>query len=143
MSWQVVLERALAALEDNAGTVQGTQGGPDDHDDGIDDIAELSAEAFFEALGVEYRADLVRVYRLHILQRFHDYLRNQQVPADQQEALKLAGAMLSQAHDDFLNSDPRTEAVLRVYQQQTIDPHTTTIPISAIRRGRGHAKTAL
>jgi len=40
-----------------------------------EELAELSsAEDFLEFFGVEYDPSVVHVNRLHILQRFHDYL---------------------------------------------------------------------
>ena len=40
-----------------------------------DEFAELgSAEEFPDYFGIDYAAPVVQVNRLHILQRFHDYL---------------------------------------------------------------------
>lgn len=126
-NWQQVLEQALVAVDDEAEL----------------DIEEIGAEAFFEALQVDYQADLVKVYRLHILQRWHNYLQEQEVPVDERAAQDLAGVLLRRAHDDFVGSSPRAEAVLKVYQQASTDPHTVTIPVSRIRRGGSNDKAAL
>ncbi|MBK1734993.1 hypothetical protein CKO15_06785 [Halorhodospira abdelmalekii] len=95
-----------------------------------------SAEAFLEGLEVPYDPALVRVYRLHILRRFHDYLGEVAPAAEPEAALRQAADLLQRAHDDFIGSDARTEKALGVYQRSgAADRHTVaTIPLDQIRR---------
>lgn len=121
MKWQKILERGLAAADEEVER----------------DLDEIGAEGFFELLQVNYRPDLVQVYRLHILQRFHDYLQGQEPPNDETAALELAGAMLRRAHDDFVASKASTQAALRVYQRANSGDgkgHEVVIPLARIGR---------
>jgi hypothetical protein len=44
-----------------------------------DDLADLSsAEDFLDYFAIDYRRGVVQVNRLHILQRYHDYLAKQE-----------------------------------------------------------------
>ena len=93
-----------------------------------DDLKELaSAEDFLDYFGVPYEAGVVRVKRLHILQRFHDYLAKQ-------EAGKLPDyaayrRWLARAYDDFLHSDAQTEKVFAVFQR---GEGTSFMPLSQL-----------
>ncbi len=89
------------------------------YDDFMDDLEELvSAEDFLDYFAIPYEARVVQVNRLHILQRFHDYLHAYPLPTEL-EALKAAYVnALTNAYQSFVNSDARTEAVLKIYQRQ-------------------------
>lgn len=93
-----------------------------------------SAEDFLEFFGIEYDPHVVQVNRLHILQRFHDYLETaHSLPEDERLRRTLYTQRLKQAYEDFLHSDALTEKVFRVFNRQAkSDP--TLIPVSAIRR---------
>ncbi len=84
------------------------------------ELKELeSAEDFLEYFGVEYDAAKVHVNRLHILQRFHDYLGGgEEMPADPAKRRALYADLLAGAYQDFVASDARTEKVFRVFRQQ-------------------------
>ncbi len=102
------------------------------------EMAELSsAEEFLDYFGVSYEARVVQVNRLHILQRFHDYLsqRAGAVPAQESEQRTLYHALLRRAYDDFVHSDAQTERVFKVFQSGA----TATVPLSAIGRAESHA----
>ncbi len=93
------------------------------------EMAELeSAEEFLEYFGIGFDPGVVRVNRLHILQRFHDYLRHLATPDH-------AGvrSCLDRAYGDFVRSDAITEKVFRVHKRAA---GIATVPLSAIGRGR-------
>lgn len=91
----------------------------DTHDfvDELDDL--VSAEDFLDYFDIPYDERVVKVNRLHILQRFHNYLAAAAMPqeADAQRAVYLES--LTQAYQDFVNSDARTEKVLKIYQKSS------------------------
>jgi nitrogenase-stabilizing/protective protein len=85
----------------------------------LDQMADLSsAEDFFKALDVPYDEHVVRVNRLHILKRMHDYLGREDLGDKDDTALRtLYQEKLSLAHADFTTSDAVTERVFKVFQQ--------------------------
>lgn len=101
-----------------------------------DDLDELSsAEDFLEYFGITFDAKVVHVNRLHIMQRFHDYLdQSADALADHSEnGVALSAAykvLLNRAYQDFVNSDAQTEKVLKVYKMQ--GPQTTFVSIDSI-----------
>ena len=92
------------------------------------DLGELSsAEDFLEYFGVSYDAKVVHVNRLHILQRFHDYLAQLvETPADEDAQRALYTEWLSRAYGDFVDSDAQTEKVFKVFRMN--EPVTCEIP---------------
>lgn len=78
----------------------------------------VSAEDFLEYFGVPYAAPVVQVKRLHILQRFHDYLRRhtQEMPPDDAARAVFYRKWLEQAYTDFTHSDAQTEKVFAVFR---------------------------
>jgi len=98
-------------------------------DNDLDDLE--SAEDFLGYFGLDYVPEIVNVNRLHILQRFHDYLAQH----DASRALTRADyrLSLSRAYEDFVHSDAITEKVFRVLKRAS---GITTIPLSAIGRAR-------
>ncbi len=81
-----------------------------------EDAALEGAEAWLERLGVRYDPGLVRVYRLHILKRFHDYAVAEP-PAVPEAAEAQASMLLQRAHDDFVGSDAQSQGALRVHRR--------------------------
>lgn len=83
-----------------------------------DDLEELaSAEDFLEYFGVAYEPAVVQVNRLHILQRFHDYLEAaEELPGGAEERTALYRLLLETAYTDFVESDALTEKVFRVFR---------------------------
>jgi len=77
-----------------------------------------SAEDFLDFFGIPYEARVVQVNRLHILQRFHDYIARQapDMPADDEAARAIYRAWLERAYADFVGSDALTEKVFAVFQ---------------------------
>ena len=79
----------------------------------VDDLS--SAEDFLEFFGVDYDARIVQVNRLHILQRFHDYLANvEAMPEEADVRFTLHAELLETAYQDFVRSDAATEKVFKV-----------------------------
>jgi nitrogenase-stabilizing/protective protein len=82
-----------------------------------DDLAELeSAEDFLGYFGIEFEPGVVHVNRLHILQRYHDYLAGHRQNGGE-PGYDDYRVLLRRAYEDFVHSDARTEKVLRVYQK--------------------------
>ena len=96
------------------------------------DLADLvSAEDFLDYFNVDFDPAIVHVNRLHILQRFHDYLEksaDSSVPG-----YDTYRAHLARAYEDFVRSDAITERVFKVLKRAS---GITTIPLSAIGRAR-------
>lgn len=86
-----------------------------------DEMEELSsAEDFLNYFDVDYDQRIVHVNRLHILQRYHDYLDNAEnsLP-DSEDAIRVVyKKLLERAYQDFVNSDAKTEKVLKIYKMQ-------------------------
>ncbi|AKH21720.1 nitrogenase-stabilizing/protective protein NifW [Sedimenticola thiotaurini] len=104
------------------------------------DLDELSsAEDFLEYFGVAYDPAVVHVNRLHILQRFHDYLDGvAEMPLDDEARRALYAQQLSRAYDDFVASDARTEKVFKVFRQ--LEPFSVEVPLTELfKDGVQHA----
>ena len=98
-----------------------------------DAMEELSsAEDFLDFFGVAYDPSVVHVNRLHILQRFHDYLANNPAP-DHDEVARTAHyrAFLERAYADFTQSDAVTEKVFAVFRKASGEAF---VPLGAIQR---------
>jgi nitrogenase-stabilizing/protective protein len=96
------------------------------------DLDELSsAEDFLDYFGVTYDPAVVQVNRLHILQRFHDYLAEIDEPLDAAIRRELYRGLLQSAYQDFLVSDARSEKVFRVFQMQQPRP-VLVIPLAQL-----------
>jgi homocitrate synthase NifV len=78
----------------------------------------VSAEDFLEYFGVPYEARVVHVNRLHILQRFHDYLERHAAAMPETQAGRFAfqREWLARAYEDFVHSDARTQKVFAVFR---------------------------
>lgn len=99
-----------------------------------DDIDELeSAEDFFNFFELDYDPSTVHVNRLHILQRFHDYLDkgSAQMPEDEDAQRQVYKQLLSRAYQDFVESDAQTEKVFKVFKMS--EPQTVFIALGDIK----------
>lgn len=86
-----------------------------------DEMEELSsAEDFLQYFDVEYEPSVVHVNRLHILQRFHDYLdqAGDSLPETEQALREVYKKLLMRAYEDFVESDALTEKVFKVFKMQ-------------------------
>ncbi len=91
-----------------------------DTNDFLDELEDLvSAEDFLEFFDIPYDERVVKVNRLHILQRFHNYLAAATMPVEVDAMRALYVASLSQAYKDFVNSDAKTEKVLKIYRKSS------------------------
>jgi len=97
------------------------------------DLEELSsAEDFLDYFGIEYDPRVVHVNRLHILQRYHDYLNQiQAMPESEEEQRALYTDLLRGAYEDFVKSDAKTEKVLKIYKMQ--GPQTTFVSLGDLK----------
>ncbi|UOA07859.1 nitrogenase-stabilizing/protective protein NifW [Methylobacter sp. S3L5C] len=83
-----------------------------------EEIEELeSAEDFLQYFTLDYEPSVVHVNRLHILQRFHDYLQKAGTDMPENESAKRAvySKLLLRAYQDFVESDAQTEKVFKVF----------------------------
>lgn len=101
----------------------------------IEELEELSsAEEFLEYFHIEFDPATVMVNRLHIMQRYHDYLqqaRSSGVLPEEEGALKAAyRALLGRAYQDFVESDALTEKVFKVFHMH--EPQTTFVPLDQL-----------
>lgn len=81
-------------------------------------LEELStAEDFLEYFEVPFEPSIVQVNRLHILQRFHDYLARKAptLPPDEAARRAIYTEWLTRAYQDFVSSDALTEKVFAVF----------------------------
>ncbi len=100
-----------------------------------------SAEDFLDYFGLPYEASVVHVNRLHILQRFHDYLSKgeEAMPAGEDAKRAAYRALLARAYQDFVDSDALTEKVFKVFHMH--EPQTTFVSIDGLL-GSGAGKQA-
>ena len=80
----------------------------------------VSAEDFLEFFDVPYEPSVVHVNRLHILQRFHDYMAKQapNLPPEEEQQRGIYRLWLQRAYQDFVESNSITEKVFAVFQNQ-------------------------
>ncbi len=93
-----------------------------------------SAEDFLNYFGVEFDQSVLHVNRLHIMQRFHDYLEeedihNSETKSDKEYA-EVYKLLLSKAYGDFINSNAQTEKVFKVFKRQ--EPQTTFVSVEEL-----------
>lgn len=99
-----------------------------------EEIRELqSAEDFLDYFGMEYDERIVQVNRLHILQRFHDYLADarERMPETEEAVREVYGRLLLRAYRDFVDSDALTEKVFKVFHRG--EPQIAFVPLSEIK----------
>jgi len=94
------------------------------------EMAELEgAEEFLDFFGIPYDLSVVQVNRLHILQRFHNYIAEAgEMPADEAARRKLYGELLTAAYHDFEVSDARTEKLFRVFHMN--EPKNVSVSVA-------------
>ena len=93
-----------------------------------DDLADLSsAEEFLDYFGITFDARVVQVNRLHILQRYHDYLAKQEA-GKTPEYVAWRGWLL-RAYEDFVDSSAQQEKVLAVFRKAE---GSSFVPLSSL-----------
>ncbi|MDT4330189.1 nitrogenase-stabilizing/protective protein NifW [Methylomonas sp. MED-D] len=92
-----------------------------------------AAEDFLVYFGLEYDATVVHVNRLHILQRFHDYLSQAKssMPEDEDAMREVYKKLLQRAYGDFVGSDAQTEKVFKVFKM--MEPQTVFVSLGDIK----------
>ena len=90
----------------------------------------VSAEDFLNYFGIEYDPSVVHVNRLHILQRYHNYLGKATLPELEEGRRMMYATLLTQAYQDFVKSDALTEKVFKVFHMH--EPQVKFVPISSI-----------
>jgi nitrogenase-stabilizing/protective protein len=99
-----------------------------------DDLEELSsAEDFLNYFGLEYDQSVVHVNRLHILQRYNQYLEQAKDTLEDvtDEAAKdIYTKLLTRAYQDFVESDALTEKVFKVFHM--VGPQETFVPLDQV-----------
>lgn len=101
-----------------------------------DDLEELgSAEEFLEYFGLLYDVAIVHINRLHILQRFHNYLADAHaaMPSEESAQRVVYKTLLERAYNDFVESDALTEKVFKVFHMH--EPQTTFVPLAGLEIG--------
>ena len=87
-----------------------------DTDHFAEELADLvSAEDFLDYFGIPFDARIVQVKRLHILQRYHDYLAKQEAGKPPEYAAWRA--WLLRAYEDFVGSSAQQEKVFAVFRK--------------------------
>lgn len=103
-------------------------------------LAQLSdAEDFLCFFNIAYDQNVVHVHRLHILQRFMQYLRRDAAQLESLDEARMHAcyrSLLQQAHDDFVHSTAAREKVFKIFQDAdarsfSLDKLSSTLPSRA------------
>ena len=100
----------------------------------LQQLKELSsAEDFLQYFGVPFDQKVVNVSRLHILKRFFQYIRQQNllVQSDELELFTQYREQLAKAYADFVTSTPAQEKVFKVFQDTNGRQHVTLDSLKA------------
>jgi nitrogenase-stabilizing/protective protein len=100
-------------------------------------LQELSsAEDFLSYFDVAYDPRVVHVNRLHILQRFHDYLAQagDRLPEEVAPRREVYRLLLGRAYQDFVASDALTEKVFKIFH--VAQPDFVPVEKLGLIRGR-------
>lgn len=77
-----------------------------------------SAEDFLVFFGVDFDPGVVQVNRLHILQRFHNYLeQHKPLPDEGASRYGVYQSLLREAYESFVGSSAQQEKVLKVFKR--------------------------
>ncbi len=100
-----------------------------------EELEELSsAEDFLDFFEVEYDSKVVHINRLHIMQRYHDYLHKGadliDDSSDDDAMRSIYRKLLTQAYSDFVHSDAKTEKVLKIYKMS--EPQSTFVSVDQL-----------
>jgi nitrogenase-stabilizing/protective protein len=99
-----------------------------------------SAEDFLQYFGVPFEQSVVNVSRLHILKRFFQYIRQENLLAQTNEVglYTQYREQLVKAYEDFVRSTPAQEKVFKVFQDVgglqhvTLDSLKSSLPRRAL-----------
>jgi nitrogenase-stabilizing/protective protein len=92
-----------------------------------------SAEDFLQFFGVPFEQQVVNVSRLHILKRFFQYIRQENLLAQTNEVglYTLYREQLVKAYADFVSSTPAREKVFKVFQDTNGRQHVSLDSLKA------------
>lgn len=108
-------------------------------DEALEDME--SAEDFLNYFGVAFDAAVVHVNRLHILQRYHNYLAEAgALPESEAAQREIYTRLLTRAYADFASSDALTEKVFKVFHMH--EPQTAFVPLTSITLAAPKAKAS-
>ena len=96
-------------------------------------MEELSAaEDFLEFFAVPYEPSVVHVNRLHILQRFNEYIIKsaELFPENEEAKIEVYRRLLSRAYQDFVESNALTEKVFKVFHMN--EPQETFVSLDSL-----------
>ncbi|MFA6921618.1 MAG: nitrogenase-stabilizing/protective protein NifW [Gallionella sp.] len=96
-----------------------------------------SAEEFLEYFKVPYEPSVVQINRLHILQRFHNYLSKTAMSDVDAARRVIYATLLQQAYQDFVKSDALTEKVFKVFHMH--EPQVKFVPLTSITLNKTNA----
>ncbi|MGD8568746.1 MAG: nitrogenase-stabilizing/protective protein NifW [Gammaproteobacteria bacterium] len=84
-------------------------------DEALEELS--SAEDFLDFFEVPYEHSVVHVNRLHILQRFNEYISQsvEMIPEGDEAKKEVYRRLLARAYQDFVESDALTEKVFKVF----------------------------
>lgn len=101
-------------------------------DEAIEEL--VGAEDFLNYFEIPFDQSVVHVNRLHIMQRFHDYLAKSEdaLPDDCGEKAKhdVYRKLLTRAYEDFVTSNAQTEKVFKVFKMN--EPQSTFVSVDAL-----------
>jgi nitrogenase-stabilizing/protective protein len=91
-----------------------------------------SAEDFLHFFSIPFEQKVVHVNRLHIMQRYHDYLKSAEGLADCGHAARFAvyQQLLERAYADFVDSDAQAEKVFKVFRMH--EPQQSFVPLDQL-----------
>ena len=91
-----------------------------------------SAEDFLRFFAIPFEQSVVHVNRLHIMQRYHDYLASAEgLEGCTEEALfAIYQRLLSRAYTDFVESDAQAEKVFKVFRMH--EPQQGFVPLDQL-----------
>lgn len=101
------------------------------------ELAKLSsAEDFLQYFQIDYDERVVHVNRLHILKRFHDYLKREgNTDSMDEETLRSTyRCLLQQSYHDFVVSDAVSEKVFKVFHQAAGVSHVSLDKVTVAAR---------
>ena len=104
----------------------------EDFEDALEELC--SAEDFLLYFNVPFDQSVVHVNRLHILQRFNDYLSKAQdaMPDNVDAKSEVYAKLLTRAYQDFVESDAQTEKVFKVFRMH--EPQQTFVSIDLLKK---------
>jgi len=102
-------------------------------DDAMDELS--SAEDFLDFFSISYDPSIVHVNRLHILQRFNEYLGQSDnlLPEGEEARRAVYAKMLERAYQDFVESNALTEKVFKVFRMH--EPQETFVSLDSLTKG--------